>query len=44
LDNPSLLKDMLGRVDTYGKWYVDFMTKERQMQVLQTFLANRLNI
>jgi len=32
-DNPSLLKDMLGRVDAYGKWYVDYMTKERQMKV-----------
>jgi len=31
-DNPSLLKDMLGRVDAFGKWYVDYMTRERQMK------------
>jgi hypothetical protein len=37
LDNPSLLKDMLGRVDAYGKWYVDYMTKERQMKVLSMY-------
>ena len=33
LDNPVLLKDMLGRVDSFGKWYVDYMTRERQMKV-----------
>jgi len=43
LDNPSLLKDMLGRVDTYGKWYVDFMTKERQMQTTVEIFINVLS-
>ena len=33
LDNPTLLREMLGRVDTFGKWYVDYMSQDRQMKV-----------
>ena len=33
LDNPALLENALRRVDKYGKWYVDYMSQERQIGV-----------
>ena len=33
LDNPTLLEGALKRVDAYGKWYVDYMSEDRQIQV-----------
>jgi len=51
LDNPALLEAALRRVDAYGKWYVEYMSQERQigetirifLQVLEEELGDKLS-
>ena len=33
LDNPKLLAAQLQRVENYNKWYVNYMTEDRQLAV-----------